>query len=278
MIMSRIRTRTILAATLILIAAGILLLSEGGMLTSAQDLILRPISAIQSWIATRYAAVRDLLESPSDLAELRSQNAELELEIAQLQQEIISLHEQIAETQILSSLLNYARSEPENRYMAANIIGKDTSPFIRSIWMDRGSDASIKQGMPVVTEQGLVGRVVEVFATSSRIQLITDPEIVVNVRLQSSRGDGVLAPQLSGEIWVDLIDQDVEISPGELVLTSGLGGNYPADIPIGEVISVRKRDYELFQQAVIQPSIDIDHLEIVLVITNFRPIPEEAGP
>jgi rod shape-determining protein MreC len=278
MIMSRIRTRTIVAATLILIAAGILLLSVGGLSKPAQNLILRPFSSIQSWIAMRFSAIRNMLESPSDLAELRAQNAELELANAQLQQEIISLQEQLAETQILSSLLNYARSEPENRYMAANIIGKDTSPFIRSIWMDRGSDSGIKQGMPVVTQQGLVGRVVEVFATSSRVQLITDPEIIVNVRLQSSRGDGVLAPQLSGEIWVDLIDQDVEIAPGELVLTSGLGGNYPADIPIGEVISVRKRDYDLFQQAVIQPSIDIDKLEIVLVITNFRPIPEEAGP
>jgi rod shape-determining protein MreC len=278
MMMSRIRTRTLLAATLILIAAGILLLSEGGMLDSTQDLVLRPISAVQTWIAMRYAAIRDLLKSPTDLAELRAQNAELELEVAQLQQEIISLQEQVAEAQILSSLLNYARSEPENRYLAANIIGKDTSPFIRSIWMDRGSDAGIKQGMPVVTERGLVGRIAEVFATSSRVQLITDPEIIVNVRLQNLRADGVLAPQLSGEIWVDLIDQDVEISPGELVLTSGLGGNYPADIPIGEVISVRKRDYELFQQAVIQPSIDVDDLEIVLIITNFRPLPEEAIP
>ncbi len=276
--MSQIRTRTILAATLILIAAGILLLSEGGMLDPIQDLILRPISSVQSWISTRYTAVRDLLKSPTDLAELRAKNAELELEVAQLQQEIISLQEQVAEAQILSSLLNYARSEPESRYLAANIIGRDTSPFIRSVWMDRGSDAGIKQGMPVVTERGLVGRVVEVFATSSRVQPITDPDIIVNVRLQNSRADGALAPQLSGEIWVDLIDQDVDITPGELVLTSGLGGLYPADIPVGEVISVRKRDYELFQQAVIQPSIDIDDLEIVLIITNFRPLPEEASP
>jgi rod shape-determining protein MreC len=133
-------------------------------------------------------------------------------------------------------------------------------------------------GMPVVTERGLVGRIAEVFANSARVQLITDPEIVVNARLQSSRADGALAPQLSGEIWVDLIDQDVEASPGELVLTSGLGGLYPADIPIGEVISVRKRDYELFQQVVIQPSVAIDDIEIVLIITNFRPLTIETNP
>jgi rod shape-determining protein MreC len=129
-----------------------------------------------------------------------------------------------------------------------------------------------------VTERGLVGRVAEVFASASRIELITDPEIVVNVRFQNSRADGALAPQLSGEIWVDLIDQDADVTPGELVLTSGLGGRYPSDIPVGEVISVRKRDYELFQQVVIQPSVGIDDLEIVLIITNFQSLPVEAAP
>jgi len=276
--MSRIGTRTFLAVILILLAAGILLLSEGGILQPAQDLILRPITSIQGWVSVRYSAIRDLLTSPSNLAELRAQNAELEVEVAQLQQEIIGLQEQVAETQILSSLLNYARSQLENRYMAANIIGVDTSPFIRSVWMDRGSDKGIKQGMPIVTERGLVGRVAEVFANGSRIQLITDPEIVVNVRLQSSRADGALAPQLSGEVWVDLIDQDAVIAAGELVLTSGLGGGYPSDIPVGEVISVRKRDYELFQQVVIQPSVEIDNLEIVLIITNFQQLPFETIP
>jgi rod shape-determining protein MreC len=275
--MRRINSRSLLAIILILIAAGLLLLSEGGILRPAQELVLRPISSLQSWLSLRLTAVRDLLKSPSDLAELRLRNSELELEVAQLEQEIIALQEQIAEAQILSALLNYARSRPENSYMAADIIGKDTSPFIRSIWMDHGSDAGIKSGMPVLTERGLVGRVVEVYASSARVQLITDPEIAVNVRLQNSRADGVLTPQLSGELWVDLIDQDTTVSPGELVLTSGLGGHYPTDIPVGEVISVRKRDYEIFQQVVIQPSVDIDDLEIILVITNFRPLTTETS-
>lgn len=276
--MGRTSTKVLLAITLILVAAGLLLLSEGGMLRPAQDLIIRPISGVQSWISVRYSAIRDVLSSPADLAALRARNAELELEVAQLQQEIIGLQEEIAEAEILAALLDYARSRPESRYLAADVIGKDTSPFIRSVWIGRGSDAGILQGMPVITERGLVGRIVEVTATSARVQLITDPDLVVNVLLQSSRAEGILAPQRGGEIRIDLIEQDATVSAGEIAITSGLGGQYPPDIPVGEVISVRKRDFELFQQAVIQPTVDVDDLEIILVITNFRPLDFETTP
>jgi rod shape-determining protein MreC len=76
-----------------------------------------------------------------------------------------------------------------------------------------------------------------------------------------------------------LIDPDVDVQPGDLVLTSGLGGSFPADIPVGQVVSVRTRDYELFQQAVIQPAVDFNRLDILLVITNFRALPlAETNP
>ncbi len=132
--------------------------------------------------------------------------------------------------------------------------------------------------MPVVTERGLIGRIGEVYATVARVQLITDPESMVNVRLQTSRADGVLRARVNGELWIDLIDQSASVTPGELVLTSGLGGAFPADVPLGQVVTIRRRDFELFQQAVIQGSADLDNLEIVLVITNFQPAVPAGSP
>jgi rod shape-determining protein MreC len=76
---------------------------------------------------------------------------------------------------------------------------------------------------------------------------------------------------------VDLIDLNTQLNEGELVLTSGLGGKHPADIPIGQVISVRKRDYDLFQQATIQPLVDFENLEVVLIITNFQTFSIDTG-
>jgi rod shape-determining protein MreC len=269
---SRTRTRTLLTFALVLVAAGLLVLNLAGFLEPAKSLVMAPFGALQGWLATRAAAIRSLLTSPGDVLALREENERLLAEISRLEQENILLREQAAEAEILSALLGYARSQPESRYLAANVIGRDVSPFIRSIWIGRGSDAGLTRGMPVVTERGLVGRVAEVLATVARVQLVTDPVSLVNVRLQSSRADGSLRAQVNGELWVDQIDQTAEVTPGELVLTSGLGGTYPPEIPVGQVLTVRKRDFEIFQQAVIQPSVDFNDLEIVLVITNFEPL------
>ena len=77
---------------------------------------------------------------------------------------------------------------------------------------------------------------------------------------------------MTGDLSLDMISQDVTVEAGDVVLTSGLGGGYPTDLIVGQVLNVRKRDYELFQQASIQPAVDFSRLEIVLVITNFRPV------
>jgi rod shape-determining protein MreC len=270
--MSRNPSRLLVAAALLLVAISLLVLSLAGFLQPAQGLLMRPLSGIQGWIATRFLAARELVVSPRDIATLRSQNAELQAEVARLQQQVIALQEKAAEADILAALLNYARTQPESRYVAANVIGRDVSPFLRSIWIGAGTDSGIARGMPVVTEQGLVGRIEEVFPTIARVQLLTDPDAAVNVRLQDSRSEAITVAQLNGEVRIDQIDQNVTIRPNELVLTSGLGGNYPPDIPVGQVISVRRRDYEIFQQAAVLPGVDFESLEVVLVITSFRPL------
>lgn len=276
--MRRSSSRALLALTFILIAGGLLVLNLGGYLQAAEGMALRPLGALQGWLSQRVSAVQTLLTSPADLATLRADNLRLEAEVARLERELIGLREQAAEAEVLAGLLGYARTRPESRYVAARVIGQDISPFIRSVWIDRGSDGGLQQGMPVVTERGLVGRVAEVYATIARIQLITDPQSTVNVRLQASRADGALQAQLNGELWVDAIDQSASVTAGELVLTSGLGGAFPSDIPVGQILTVRKRDYELFQQAVLQPSADLEGLRVVLVITNFQPLAPPGAP
>lgn len=269
-------SRTLQTAFLALVILGLIALALGGYLAPLSRALLTPVLGAQTWLSTRFQATRTLLSQPQDVARLQEQNARLDAEVSRLQAEIIDLKQQLAETQVLSALVDFARVHPENRFVAASVIGRDPSPFTKYVIINRGSDEGVRRGMPVVTAQGLVGRVVAVTAGAARVQLITDPASSVNVRLDPSTPQAVLNGSLTGEITLDMIPQSANPQSGDLVLTSGLGGNYPSDILIGQVSSVRRKETDLFQTGLVQPVVDFSRLDIVLIITNFRPV--DIGP
>ena len=264
--------RSLQTIVIALLAIGVVALALGGYLTSLSNFINQTFVEAQTWISTRYLAVVDFLTVPRDMASMQQRNAELESEVALLQTQVIELQQQVTETQILSALVDFARTNPENTYKAATVIGRDPSPFLRYVIINSGSNDGIHRSMPVVTDRGLVGRVDAVTADAARVQLISDPASAVNVSLQNSKTDAMLVGSITGDLSLDMISQDVTVQPGDVVLTSGLGGGFPPNILVGQVISVRKLDYELFQQATVQPIVNYDQLQFVLVITNFRPV------
>jgi rod shape-determining protein MreC len=264
--------RTWQTVVLALIVVGLIALALGGYLTPLSRLVIAPFVSAQTWLSTRFLALQNIFSSSQDLTRLRQRNLELEAEVSNLQSEIIDLKQQIAETRVLSALVEFARVHPENHYLAAATIGRDPSPFVKYVIINRGSDSGLRTGMPVVTSQGLAGRIAAVTAGAARVELITDPSSSVNVRLEPSGAQAVLLGSLTGELTLDLIPQTASATVGDLVLTSGLGGNYPDNILIGQITSVHRRETDLFQQANVQPVVDFSNLEIVLLITNFRPI------
>jgi rod shape-determining protein MreC len=256
----------------ILVVIGVIALALGGYMTPLSRIVINPLIAAQTWLATRFQALQSLLTSPADITSLRQRNAELEAEIGNLQVQIVELQQQLTEAQVLSSLVDYARSRSENRYIAASVIGRDPSPFMHYVIINRGSDDGIRRGMPVVTQQGLVGQVAAVTAGAARVQLINDPGSTINVVLQQSEVEAVLVGEITGELSLTMIPQSATIQAGDLIVTSGYGGNYPANILVGQVSTIRSNAYDLFQSAVVQPAVDFSKLEIVLVIVNFQPI------
>jgi len=268
--------RSLQTTIIFLIVGGVLALAFGGYLGSASRGLGGSLVAVQTWIATRYSAIQDFLAAPRDITALRQRNAELEAEVSRLQGQVIELQQRVSETEILAALVDFSRANPESTYKGAAVVGRDPSPFLHYIIINRGSNDGILRGMPVVTNQGLIGRVDAVIADAARVQLITDPASAINVRLQNADTDAVLVGSVTGDLALDMISQTVTVEVGDVVLTSGLGGGYPSDLIVGQVLNVRKRDFELFQQASIQPAVDFARLEIVLVITNFRTV--DIGP
>ncbi|MDY6873553.1 MAG: rod shape-determining protein MreC [Chloroflexota bacterium] len=270
--MKFLNAKNIQTIVIVAVVAGVLFLALSGYLTPVFNLTLNPLVSFQSWLSVRYLSARDFLTAPQDVTQLRERNAVLESQVTQLQTQLIEMEERLGEAQVCFALLDFGRTNPQYEYLAATVIGREISPFLQYIIIDKGSEDGIQYGMPVVTQQGLVGHVDAVIAAASRIKLITDSTSVVNIRLQSAEVEAQLNGSLTGDLSLDMIPLDAAVEPGDVVLTSGLGGNYPPNVFVGQVLTVQTRENALFQTATVQPIVDFNTLSAVLVVSNFEAV------
>jgi rod shape-determining protein MreC len=264
--------RSLQTIIIVLVAGGLVALALGGYFNPVSSWFQRQGISAQTWFSNRYLALVDFLTVPRDVASMRQRNAELEAEVARLQTQVIDLQQQVTQTEILSALVDFARANPEYTYKGAAVIGRDPSPFYRYVIINTGSNDGVLPGMPVVTDQGLVGHVDAVIAEAARVQLITDSSSAVNVNLPASNTEAMLLGSVTGDLSLDMIPQEAPVQQGDVVLTSGLGGGYPPNLLVGQVVSIRNLEFELFQQATIQPNVDFARLQFVLVIIDFKPV------
>ncbi|MGH9182811.1 MAG: rod shape-determining protein MreC [Acidimicrobiales bacterium] len=224
-----------------------------GPVRSAADAVLSPVGEALSGI-TGYG-------------ELEDRNAELRARIAELEGE--RLRNQDAEQRMVELLrlfdLYFAGDISS---VAARVVSVPISNFEQTIELDRGSGEGIAIDMPVVTGDGLVGRVVSVSRSRSVVLLITDPESAVGVRLSVSGERGIAEGEGPGRpLSVGFVDVSTEILPRELVLTSGLEDSpFPGDIPVGRVAESGTEPGQLEQRVTLDPIADLDRLRVVKVL------------
>ncbi|NLN69747.1 MAG: rod shape-determining protein MreC [Chloroflexi bacterium] len=268
--MKFLNSKNIQTIVIFVIISGVLFLALSGYLTPVFNLSVNPLISLQSWLSVRYISIRDLLTTPRDMTVLREQNAILESQLTQLQTQLIVMEERLGEAQVCFALLDFGRTNPQYNYIAATVIGREISPFLQYIIIDRGTNHGVFYGMPVVTQQGLVGQVDAVIAGAARVKLITDSTSVVNIRLKSAGIEAQLVGSLTGDVSLDMIPLDVFVEPGDVVLTSGLGGNFPSNLFVGQVLSIQRRENALFQTASVQPIVDFESINAVLVVSDFE--------
>lgn len=251
---------------------GLIVLSQIGLLRPIETLISAPLNLASGFVnrvtLTIAGGVGDLVE----LQNMRQRNADLEEALAQFQAELVELREIASDYNRLTELLDYTTTARNQEFVTADVIHIDQNSLLRSITINRGARDGLRVGMPVVTGQGLVGRILDVSANASRVLLITARDSAVSARLQTTRVEGSVLGQTGGNLRMTMIPLGESIQVGDLVITSGLGGNFPPDIVIGVVTSVRQFEFELFQEAEVTSLNNFDSLEFVLVITNFEPV------
>jgi len=235
---------------------------------------------IRVWTVTAFTPVEKIFVSTghffrngwhnyADLRGARQQNKELQDEVARLQMEQVRLKQDADQARRLQVLLDF-KEKFISKTVAAQVIATSGTEQSRLITIDKGSNDHIKPDMPVITPDGIVGKVKEVFPLSSQVLLINDHDSGAGVILENSRLQGIVKGTPLGELQINDIMSDEKVEPGERVITSGGDRIYPKGYSVGTVVAASPdRDNDPFQVIKIKPAADIGRLEEVLVITKM---------
>jgi rod shape-determining protein MreC len=274
--MKRKRLQAQLPFVLVGLVLVAVVLHRAGLWEPVENLLAAGTTPVQGAVNSLVQRIDEIGQTARDLRDLRERNEALEAENARLLLDIVRLREIEVEAALQSDLLNFKKSRPafdiQGAHVIGKVIGRDPSNVQRYVTLDVGLRDGVDRNMPVITNRGLVGRISEVGETWSRVLLITDVSSSVSAVTQGTRASGLVQGQADGSLVMGSIPQEDVVSVGDTVFTSGLGGNLPRQILIGQIVRVERKDYELYQTAIVQPTVDFRKLEAVLVITDFEPI------
>jgi len=256
----------------LLLGVGGIILSKTPFLASFERGVMKGIKPAQRAADHITDPIGSFFETLVRAKELETENEKQRQEIERLTQEVARLRELEFENQRLEALLNYQAENPGYEFLSVTVIAHDPSNLMQRIIIDKGTEDGVREGMVVVANGGLVGKVIRSYATSAKVLLITDPSSVVNAMIQNSRALGVVRGKPGSSLMMEFVSQNEGVAVGDLVITSGLAGGYPQGLVIGRVIEIRGDDMDLFRELRLEPAVQLNRLEDVIVITNFVPI------
>lgn len=231
-----------------------------------------PFAPVQKVITLGANKVEDTFTFFRDIQAVRQENRDLKVQIDELEKENRDLKEFRQENKDLRKALNikdqFASFEP----IGANIIAKNAGNWFDTFIIDRGSNDKVTKDLPVITSDGLVGRISEPNSVSSKVEALINRNTVISARI-SQKGDlvrvkGDIEYSDMGLCIMDRIPPEADIVVGDIVETSGIGGIYPRGILIGKVLEIRKADDEINKYAIIQPAVDFRRLDKVIILKN----------
>jgi rod shape-determining protein MreC len=197
---------------------------------------------------------------------VRAENRQLKQQIEQMRLEQVRLSEDADQAHRLQQLLAF-REQFVAKTVAAQVIGSGGSDLSRIIYIDKGGNDGIKRDFAVITANGIVGKVLDVFPSVSQVLLINDQTSGVGAMLEKSRLQGVLKGTPNGEVVLQRVMSDEKVVPGDVVLSSGGDRIFPKGLPVGTVSKVSP-GHEMFLNIQVKPAADLSRLEEVLVVTQ----------
>jgi len=260
------------ALALLGIVAGVCLLlltlQMRGRSVGASDALALVTTPIQTVLARVNRATLGVWGTYRDWKNVRAENRRLRDETQRLRVEALRVTETDAENQRLRRLLTLKESLPLET-MAGEIIAREWGGWVRSLTINRGRGDAVARLTAVIAPDGLVGRIVDVRAGSSVVQVLTDPASTVGAHVVRTRTPGIIEGEPRGTLRFKYMARDGSgIQVGDVVVTSGLGGLFPGGIPIGRVRTIDDRGSALFSYAQVTPAVDFARIDEVLLLTG----------
>jgi len=212
--------------------------------------------------------------------DLQERLTALEIENNRLSLENMQLRENKSEVERLRTLLDYKQAQQDQYVLeAARVIARSPNNWYKTITIDKGADSGIAINMPVISPDGLVGKVVSVSGNSSQIWLITDREMAVGAILQETRDTKGIVEGMgdNGTLRMINIPYYSQVKNNDKVVSSGLSETYPPGILIGLIKDIKKEANGLVLSATVDPAVDFNQLEEVLVIKEFRAVEDQVS-
>jgi len=276
--MTEIRSRVLLAGLAAVLVGFALInmvvdrhaLAEGGREHAWwSGLVLDVAVPIQKALAKPFALVSDVWNDYIALVEVGRENEQLRERLARIEDENVQLREALVASGRLDDIAAM-REELDVPMLPAQPVGIDASNWFRSVLLDRGRNHGVHSGMPVISEQGLVGLVTATSRDAAKGMLLVDRQAAVDGVVQRSRARGVVRGDGDGLVF-EFVGRDADVAIGDELITSGLGGVYPKGLRIGRVVAVEKGDDELLHEAQVEPAVDFGRLEQVFVMLHRGP-------
>lgn len=266
------RRVVIISAVAFVALTGLILTLSPHNMRRLQAGFLGMISPFLKTGSTLEKKYRDFREGLKTLEQLEEQNKALTVANKELSATNQTLRGLEAENNRLRNALGY-KERAVFKLVPARIIARDASTWYSSVTIDRGSAEGLKEDMPVLTEEGLVGKTNVVSEHSATVILIADENCRVAANVENSREQGIVKGERTStntlpQITLNFLSKTANLKPGQKVITSGVGGVFPAGVLVGAVREFRMR--ELDGQATIVPAVDLTTLEDVFVVVSNR--------
>jgi rod shape-determining protein MreC len=208
------------------------------------------------------------------LIHLQRENVMLKQKIAELQKDNSQMKEMAIANERLQKLLHF-REKISPSAIAAEVIGQDPSSWFKSVTINKGEEDGVKKGMAVISPEGVVGQILKTGPYHSTVLLMTDYNSALDSIIQRARAKAIVEGIGENRCQLKYLLRSEDVTKGDAVVTSGLGGNFPKGLMVGEIRKVEKREHGIFQYAELVPSVDLTKLEEVLVIAESPPPQQE---